>query len=365
MTAVFVANGTAFGAWAGNIPRLRDQAGLTDASLGLVLLCVSIGALLAMQTVGRVAGRVGTARVCWMSALALMVALPLPAVAPGWLALLASGVVFGAALGSLDVAMNAHAAAFERVWGAAIMSSLHAGWSVGELGGAACAGLLAGVGLAKALAVPALGCAVFGLAAVILPEMPRAAPASARFAWPSSAMLGICAITAVSFAIEGGVGDWSGVYLRNQLGAPAGLASSSLSAFAAAMIAMRLFGDLAVRRLGAAQVIRWGSALAAAGLVGALASSNIWLAAAGFALVGVGVANTIPVLFSAAGRHGSTGVAMMATAGYGAAMAAPPLIGFVSHVAGLRTALLLLVAGAALIALLVRTGVVQAQPSPS
>ena len=317
MTAVFVANGTAFGAWAGNIPRLRDHAGLTDASLGIVLLCVSIGALLAMQTVGRLADRVGTARVCWVSSLALMIALPLPAVAPNWPALLASGVLLGAALGSLDVAMNAHAAAFEHRWGAAIMSSLHAGWSVGELGGAACAGLLAaaGTGLAAALAVPALACAGFGLAAVILPEAKLAAPAKARFAWPSGAMLGICAITAVSFAIEGGVGDWSGVYLRTQLGAPAALASSSLSAFAAAMIAMRLLGDLAVRRLGAAQVVRWGSALAGAGLVGALASSNIWLAAAGFALVGVGVANTIPVLFTAAGRHGPAGVAMMATAG--------------------------------------------------
>lgn len=104
MTSVFVANGLAFGAWAGNLPRLREQAGLDDASLGVLLLCGSVGSLLAMQVAGRVAGRIGTARVSWISAVAL-----------------------AAVLGSLDVAMNAHAAEVERGWGAAVMSSFDAG----------------------------------------------------------------------------------------------------------------------------------------------------------------------------------------------------------------------------------------------
>ena len=140
MVAVFVANGLAFGAWAGNIPRLREAAGLDDASLGLLLLCVSLGAVAAMQVAGRYGAVVGTARGSWISGLLLAAALPLPALMPGYAALLGAGAAIGFGLGLLDVCMNAHAAWLERRWGAPIMSSFHAGWSFGQLAGAALAG---------------------------------------------------------------------------------------------------------------------------------------------------------------------------------------------------------------------------------
>lgn len=356
MTSVFTANGLAFGAWVGNLPRLREEASLDNASLGIVLLCGSIGSLLAMQVVGRFAGRIGTARISWISAVALAVALPLPALLPAWPLLLASGLLLGAALGSLDVAMNAHAAQVEHGWGAAIMSSLHAGWSLGELAGAAAAGLLAdaGASLFLALAVPGIASALCGLAALLLPESPPCSSEQTGFAWPSRAMLGLCAIAALSFTIEGGAADWSGIYLRTELGASAARSSMGLAAFAAAMVACRLAGDFAVRWLGPVRVIGCGGVATGLGLLGAAISPNVTMAAASFALVGLGVANTVPVLFSAAGRNGPAGVAMVATAGYGAVMGAPPLIGIVSHAVGLRSALLLLMAGAGLITLLAR-----------
>ncbi len=102
------------------------------------------------------------------------------------------------------------------------------------------------------------------------------------------------------------------------------------------------------------RVIQWGSVLTGLGLLGALVSPTVTAAAISFALVGVGVSNTIPVLFSVAGRNGPAGVAIVATAGYGAVMSAPPLIGIVSDAVGLRAALLLLMAGAGLITLLAR-----------
>jgi len=356
MTSVFVANGLAFGAWAGNLPRLREQAALDDASLGIVLLCGSIGSLLAMQVVGRFAGRIGTARVSWISAVALAAVLPLPALLSGWPLLLASGLLLGAVLGSLDVAMNAQAVEVERVWGAAIMSSFHAGWSLGELAGAAAAGLLASAGasLVFALALSGIVSALCGFAAFLMPEVPRRSSRQPGFAWPSRAMLRLCVVVAMSFAIEGSVADWSSVYLRTELGASAALASMGLAVFAAAMVAGRLCGDLAVRRLGPVRVIRWGSAVAGLGLLGAAALPNAMAAAAGFALVEIGTANTVPVLFSAAGRKDPAGVAMAAMAGYGVLMGVPPLIGLVSHALGLRAALLLLMVVAGAIMLLVR-----------
>jgi fucose permease len=112
------------------------------------------------------------------------------------------------------------------------------------------------------------------------------------------------------------------------------------------MIVFRLTGDALVRRLGPARVLMGGALLAAVGLVAALTAPGLWLATPGFALVGAGVANIVPIMFSAAGRQGAAGVSMVATAGYGAVMAAPPLIGFVSQAAGLRSALMLLALGA-------------------
>jgi Major Facilitator Superfamily len=356
MTSVFIANGLAFGAWVGNLPRLREEAGLDNASLGIVLLCGSIGSLLAMQMVGRLAGRIGTARTSWISAAALVVALPLPSLLPAGPLLLASGLLLGAVLGSLDVAMNAHAAQVERGWGTALMSSFHAGWSLGELAGAAAAGLLAdaGTSLFVALAVSGIASAVCGLAALLLPDAPPCSSEQTGFAWPSRAMLGLCAIGALSFGVEGSAADWCGVYLRTELGASAALSSMGLAAFAAAMVVCRLCGDLAVRWLGPVRVICWGGMMTGLGLLGAIVSPSVTAAAISFAFVGLGVANTIPVLFSAAGRNGPAGVAMVATAGYGAVMGAPPLIGIMSDAVGLRAALLLLMAGAGLITLLAR-----------
>ena len=354
MTAVFVANGTAFGAWAGNIPRLREAAGLDNAALGIVLLCLSLGAVAAMPVIGRYAARLGTARACWMSALALGAALVLPASVQGWWALLGSAALLGAALGGLDVCMNAHAAAMERRWGAAIMSSFHAGWSLGQMAGATLAGVLAATGLVPAMAVPGALIAVVGLSALLLPDERPDAAEVVRFAWPSRPVLLLCALIALCFAIEGGAADWSGVYLRTVLGVGESMASTSLVVFAGAMVVFRLWGDAVVRRLGPGRTIVWGSGLAAVGLAAALMAPGVWTASMGFALVGAGVANIVPVVFSAAGARGAAGVSTVATAGYGAVMAGPPLIGFVSQEFGLRVGLMLLVAGAAVMAWLGR-----------
>ena len=360
MTAVFVGNGVAFGAWAANIPRVREAAGLQDGALGVVLLCVSLGAVGAMQVAGRYAGRVGTARASWMAGLLLMLALPMPAFAPGFGALLASGVLLGLALGLLDVCMNAHAAWLEREWGTPIMSSFHAGWSLGQLLGAALAGAVAawGLGVGWGLAVPAMVVGACSLAAFALPEAPIERPAPQRLAWPDRTIVMLGVLVACSFVIEGGTADWSSVYLRTVLGASPAVASTSIAVFAGTMVVMRLVGDRLVAWLGPAWVVAGGGVVAGVGVLLAVLAPGLAVGVCGFALVGVGVANIVPVLFSAAGARGAAGVATVATAGYGAGLAAPPLIGWVSDGFGLRVGLLLLVIAAVGLIGLGRRGVV-------
>lgn len=360
MTAVFVANGAAFGTWFGNIPRLQAVAGLSHADLGIVLLCVSLGAIAAMPLAGRYAARIGTARACLLLAGLIAVALPLPVLAPGFPAMLTMALLLGAGLGAMDVCMNAHAAAVERRWGSPVMSSFHAGWSLGEMAGAAAAGGLAAarIGLPGSLAISGAAILLLGLAALRLPEQRDAKPTP--FAWPSRTILTLAVIIALGFALEGAVADWSGVYLRTILNVPEGLAASSVMVFAAAMLVMRLVGDALVLRLGPARTIAAGGAVAGLGFVIALSTPTLPGALFGFAIVGVGVANIAPVVFSLAGQRGPAGVSMVATVGYGMLMAGPPLIGFVSEAVGLRLALaLLLLAAAAMLVLGRRLGRVE------
>lgn len=361
MTAVFVGNGVGFGAWAANIPQVREAASLQDGALGVVLLCVSLGAVGAMQVAGRYAGRIGTARASWMAGFLLMLALPMPAFVPGFGALLASGVLLGLALGLLDVCMNAHAAWLEREWGTPIMSSFHAGWSLGQLLGAALAGAVAawGLGVGWGLAVPAAVVGTCCLAAFALPEAPIERPAPQRLAWPDRTIVMLGVLVACSFVIEGGTADWSSVYLRTALDASPAVASTSIAVFAGTMVIMRLVGDRLVAWLGPARVVAGGGAVAGVGVLLAVLAPDLAVGVCGFALVGVGVANIVPVLFSAAGARGAAGVATVATAGYGAGLAAPPLIGWVSNGFGLRVGLLLLVIAAAGLIGLGRRGVIR------
>jgi len=361
ITAIFVGNGFLIGTWAANIPRVRDLYGLSGTGLGSLLLAFGLGAIAAMAGTSALAARLGPGRVAAVAGLLLAPLFPLIAVAGDWPLLLALAALLGAISGTMDVSMNAYASQLERRWGAAIMSSFHAGWSFGGLAGAATAGVLTGlgVGLAATLATASGLAAAAGLYGLTLPVLdPRrgrggAAAPRAVWRWPSLLLVGACALTGLSFASEGSVGDWFGVYLHTVLHTGAAWATTAYTAFALAMLAGRLGGDAVVRRLGPALTVRLGALLALLGFAFALAVANRFAVDAGLVLVGAGLANVVPVAFSAAGRlAGTAGVAMASCTGYGGLLVAPPLLGHLADAVGLRLALLAVLAGVAAMVLL-------------
>lgn len=340
---LFLASGAGYGAWAASVAGVKVALRLSDGALGVALLCMAAGAMLAMP----VAGWLGARGPRWLVAgtgTSFAVALPLPGFAGGGVELGASLLLMGAAAGSLDVLMNARASRFEQGTARPVMSSLHAAFSLGGLGGtllvAGCEAVGLGVrgGLEVAAGVVAAAVAAH---AGLDPRPELAAPgASGARGWPSLALWGIGTLCALAFMTEGAVADWSGVFLRQVAGFAAPAGASGYAAFSAGMVAARLAGDGAVRRFGRGRVLRWGAGLAAAGVGVAMAVPAA--GAAGFALVGLGAANVAPILFSAAGRAGpaaSTGIATVATLGYGGMLLGPPVIGAVAEVAGLRWAL--------------------------
>lgn len=356
--AIFLALGLGVGAWAAAIPSLKSGLGLDAADLSLALLALAVASVVATILTGVVAPRFGTGRSTGLAACATVVAFALPALAQTLLQLVACATAIGFACGALDIAVNGHASDIERRWRTPIMSSFHAAFSLGGLFGASLGGLLAyaGSGVAGQLWVPVGFAAV--LAAVATPALGAGARGGAKagsgFALPERRALIICGIAMFCFLIEGAMADWSAVYLATVAGASTSVAAAGYAAFSVAMAGGRLVGDGVVRALGPGRVMVYGGLIATAGVALALVWPQPVLASIGFAMVGIGASNIVPVVFSAAGRYGSSpsaGVSMVATFGYAGFLGGPPLIGAVATWAGLRVALSLLLVASLLVIL--------------
>ncbi|WP_225412389.1 MFS transporter [Stigmatella hybrida] len=358
ISAVFFVNGLSFASWVPHIPTVQARLGLSTSLLGLALLGVALGALVAMPLTGMLVARWGSRAVTLVSSLLFCPLVALPVRAPSLPLLLVALVSFGAAYGAMDVAMNAHAVTVERKLGKTVMSSFHALYSLGGLAGAGSSILLLSWGLTPPAHM--LGVSVLGLA-VILTASRFLLPASAdeggpahAFAFPRGPLLFMGLLTFLVLMVEGAMADWSAVYLRRSLGTEVGLAGAGYAVFSLAMTTGRLTGDRMVNAFGPQRLLRAGGFLAAGGLGAALVLHHPVAALIGFGCVGLGLSNLIPVLFSAAGRApgvpSGVGIAAVSTLGYGGFLVGPPLIGLVAEPVGLPAALGLLVAFLVLVA---------------
>lgn len=356
-TALFLGNGLLVGTWAANLPRMKETLALSDAGLGTLLLAFGLGAVGAMTVAGVVAGRLGAGRLASFAGVVLALLFPAIAVLRDWPLLLGLSVLLGAVTGTMDVAMNAYGTQLERRWGGAIMSSLHAGWSMGGLAGALISGALAGLGagLFATFSAAAVLVAAGGAAGFVLPQLDgRPPPRVGRwFRLPSRQLAVVCLLAALGFESEGAIIDWSGVYLNTVVGTDTAWATTGYAAFALTMVVGRVTGDAVIGRFGPARVVRLGTALALVGLGIGLAVPNRYVVDAGLVLAGAGLANVVPAIFSAGGRiAGTNGIAMVSATGYSGLLVAPPLLGNVADAIGLRLALVLVLAAMAAIVVL-------------
>ncbi|WP_170976416.1 MFS transporter [Rhizobium sp. FKL33] len=359
-TAIFLINGLGIGAWAACIPALRQSLHLSDSALSLCLLAFSGGGIVGMPAASLLVARLGSQKTTMFLAIAFALAMAFPGYALSLPILIATAFVFGMGKGFLDVAMNTYAAAVQRSWGSAIMSSFHATFSVGGLVGSVAMGMLFAHGFdvrTGLLSMTAIALPLIGLAALLVRgaavEGSDGNPAS-TFALPNRALLGIGCLCFLALLMEGGMADWSGVYMTTVVGVSTAGAAAGYAAFSVAMIIGRVFGDWAVHRWGERIVLRLGGTTAALGFVAALGPVNSASTIIGFALVGIGASNIVPLLFSAAARSEtvapSAAIAMTATVGYAGFLLGPPVIGFAADHIGLRAALVILLLAAVLIA---------------
>jgi MFS family permease len=370
VVAVFAVAGATIATLSVRTPSLKAAHGLSTGELGGLAACFGVAALAAMQTVGGLAARRGSASLVRAAALAMPLALVPVAVVPGLPALTAAMLLLGSANGALDVAMNAHGVAVERALGRPILNGCHAAWSIGAVAGSLAGGAAAQLGWSLAANFAAVA-AVLVVASVLagrrllpaaadqaLPAQPdrvlpartgrlRAAWADRRAGWSRRLVL-LGAMGATVLTCEAAVAGWSGVLLHEHLGAGLGAASLGYIAFLVCETGGRLVGDSVHRRYPAVRLIRVGALVGAAGLTLVVASR--WPAGAvlGFAVLGVGLATPLPVLYGVVGRlgtrYGAAGaVARFTTMTYSGILVAPAVIGWFAQLAGLTWTLAALV----------------------
>jgi MFS family permease len=354
---VFFLNGALFANWVSRIPAVSERLGLDKAQLGVGLLGLAVGALIAFPAAGWGIARFGSRPVVTAAIITMSAALVLPGLAGSLPLLFASLVVLGAANGATDVAMNAQAVEVEKLHAKPIMSSFHAMWSLGGLVGSGIGALLAGAGFTP-LAHFALFGAVGAIAAVIassrLLNVPPTHQTGRVFAAPPRSLIAIGIVLFCAALVEGSMADWSAVYLKTTLLTTEPFAAIGYAAFSLAMLAGRLTGDALKARLGAVTLGRSGGLIAALGMAFALGVGQPWASLIGFACVGWGVSSLFPMAFSAAGNaqgvNQGVALAAVATMGYSGFLAGPPLIGFIAQATGLRLALGVVVALALIVA---------------
>lgn len=369
VVSAFAANGVSFAAFLSRTPAIRDTFGLSSAQLGLLLLCLSGGAVAGLPLSGPIVHRFGAGRAVLLGMLTSTVGMALLAVG------LLFGVVPAAALGLVangmgmgvwDVAMNVEGAAVERRLGRSLMPRLHAVFSLGTVAGAGIGAAAAAAGLPLFVQVLAIAVAlpVVALLATtrFLPAEPRPADdrASARAgsgalaAWrePRTLLVGLMVL---GFAFtEGSANDWIAIAFVDGHGTDEVTGAVAFGVFVSAMTVARLVGGAGLERFGRVPMLRLTAAVGVVGLLLVLLGGSTAVALVGALLWGAGAALGFPVGMSAAAddpRRAPVRVSVVSSIGYCAFLAGPPLIGLLAEHDGILRALFV-VLGALVLGLL-------------
>lgn len=343
---LFLVVGFAAAGWASLVPFAKARTGLDEGSLGLVLLCLGGGSIIAMPTAGALSTRYGCRVVLTASSLVACAALPLLATVSSAPFLAAVLFIFGAAVGSGDCVVNVQAVIVEHASGEPLMSGFHGFYSLGGIVGAAGVSILLTFG-ASPLGSTLAAVVVMVLATLIAYKglLPYGNPAEGpSFAIPRGEVLFLGVLCFIVFLVEGAMLDWSAVFMTEQRGMPPAQSGFAFASFSMAMTIGRLTGDNVVAKIGRRAIVAGGGLLAAGGVALATLVPFEVVALLGYALVGVGCSNIVPVLFTAVGRQKTmpqaVAVPAITSLGYAGILAGPASIGFIAHHSRLSIAFL-------------------------
>jgi fucose permease len=359
--ATFALNGLVLGSLVSRIPAIRDELGLTTSQLGFLLLATSAGSVLALPSAGAIVARLGPSRTVRAGAIVASAGIAVAGLGGGMVAnivMVTAGLfALGAGSGVWDVAMNVEGADVERQLGWTIMPRFHAAWSLGSVAGAGGGALAARLDVALETQLLATASIVLGgvLTAVsfftpVAPVAERRDPARRRralTAWrePRTLLIGVMVLSAA--LVEGAANDWLALALVDGYRTSHAVAAIGFGVFVTAMTVGRVTGTWLLDRYGRVVVLRTCIAMAIAGVAVFVVGASTPLAFVGSALWGLGASLGFPVGMSAAADDecfAAQRVSVVASIGYMAFLAGPPLIGLLAEWVGILLALSVLIA---------------------
>lgn len=356
VSLAFAVVGFLLAVWLVHIPAVQISTGISHSELGLTLLGLGLGSFVAMQLAGALVARLGARRPLLLGLLVMALSLLAPAMAiDGW-TLGVALFAFGVGNGICEVSMNAEAVEVEREHGRPIMSSFHAFFSVGTALGAAFGGAFLAVGMGSLIdfvLAAMIGIGVALLSFTMLTDRSHVAEEeieldqAARGSQTGRVVL-LAVLAFVLMLAEGIANDWSVLHAVEHREATDASGAAAYGTFAVTMTIGRLLVDRVAARFGPVAVVRWGSLIAAAGLLLVMTLPGLAGALVGWAVFAIGLAGVVPQIFTAAGnmpvRRRAVMIARVVGAGYIGLLAGPAVIGWIADATDLNSALLLPVA---------------------
>lgn len=347
--AFFIA-GFAIACWAPLVPFAQARMRADAAELGTILLCLGLGAVIGMPAAGALSARIGSRFVIMAGAAGLVIVLPLLALLSDPVLLGAGLLLFGAAIGAIDVAANIHGAQVQEAAGVPLMSGFHGLYSIGGLAGAGgMTALIAwGVGV-----LPAAGIAAALVLLCILRAAPgffatRSAEGGPLFILPRGVVLVIGLLSLILFLAEGAMLDWVALLLTQAKRVDVSVSGVGYTLFALAMTVSRLLGDRIVAGLGERRALVAGMAMTGVGIAVIALAGPVPIVLGGIVLAGLAAGNVVPVLFTLAGRQTTMppahAIAAASMLGYLGVLMGPALIGYAAYFIGLAGAFVALAA---------------------
>jgi MFS family permease len=348
ISSFFFFIGFLYANWVARLPELQRLFGVSNATLGTLLLCWAAGAIVAMPFTGWLSVRFGTRSVSQITAFVFCLLVPvIPLFSNLWLI----GSLFfllGMNNGALDVTINGQAVYVERMYDKPIMSSFHGVFSVGMALGAGSGALFAMFSVPLFPHLLVVSCLCFALISwasfhLIKDETTNTAKnteGGQTFRLPTKAILPLGIIAFCGMTGEGSMADWSAIYMHKTVGMNEAFSALAFGSFAASMTVGRIFGDYFTRELGKRKLLIYSSLLSFSGLALAILMPSAYIVLFGFFCVGLGLANVVPIVYSTAGNTEgvtpSVGIAMSTTIGYTGFFIGPPVIGYLSDLFSLK-----------------------------
>ncbi|RZS52324.1 MFS transporter [Sphaerotilus mobilis] len=360
--ALFATLGLLAGVWGAHIPSIKSHYEIDEAVLSAVLFSAAVGAVSSLFVAGRFIGHLGARRASLITGLVLCAALGCALLWPNVYVLMAANLLFGMSMSVFDVTINAEGTALERDGGKPVMGNLHGCFSLGAMAGAGMAAALLRASVDPA--VQLIGCGLLSAAVMAVanrsmldarPAPPAPGEEQRHFTWPHGLLLLIGLLIFAGMTAEGVMYDWCVLYLKQEVGLSQDVAAMGYAVFAGAMAAARFGGDYLRAHVSEQALLRHCSTLTAVAMATVLLTGSPWVSIVGYALVGIGLAPIVPILFTAASRVPGTSsaasIAAVSSIGYSGFLVGPPLIGVIAHNQSLTAAMFVVVVAAGALAI--------------